>query len=516
VATSPARPDLSQFEGEPNMRLKIIAGNLAVVVLLGLAAFIIVGGQLRGELLKRLDNNIGNDRELFERSFRLSALEFVDLVNTRAGEPQLRDVFGGLDLESKRKRAFEAAESTAAWLSDPARGGRGGPDIVVIVDETGKALARNGAVNVMFGKVLLPQLPALSGVLESGRAAHDVWLEDQQKKVLQTAMAPIRAAESGNVLGALIVGYDLSNGIAQREAKVLRRDVAFVTEGNIYSSSLEGGSAKALQGYLFGPAAASTNAILGGQSSTSQIWSTSLEGSEYIGVTSRLPMAPSLPVAFAVLGNRTAQLEVVSVVNVILIMMVLGALLVVAYGFVIGNAVMRPIEQIEEGVLAVINGRTDIRLEIQSAELGGLAFRINQLLNVFTGTEEGTEDEQGRVSMRPKAGDWKDAAFADAPAAGGAASGGGAINPDEPIDDPALAARLAAESEASYNQRVYDEYAAAKQALGESVANIPAERFAQRLSGRAAALAKKHGCRLVRFQVESRDGQVLLRPVLIN
>ena len=60
-------------------------------------------------------------------------------MTQRAGERQLRDVFAGLDLVSRRTRAYDAAEATAAWLADPARGGRGRPDIVVIVDETGKA-----------------------------------------------------------------------------------------------------------------------------------------------------------------------------------------------------------------------------------------------------------------------------------------------------------------------------------------------------------------------------------------
>jgi HAMP domain-containing protein len=202
-------------------------------------------------------------------------------------------------------------------------------------------------------------------------------------------------------------------------------------------------------------------------------------------------------------------------VNVILVLMVLGAVLVIAYGFVIGNTIMRPIEEIEEGVLAVINGRTDTRLEVASPELGGLAFRINQLLNVFTGTAESTEDEQGRVSMPPSAADWKDAAFADA-AVPAPASKAASSNPDEPIEDPALAARLGAEDEAAYSKRIYDEYVAAKQKLGENVSNIPQDRFLQRLGARGTALAQKHGCRLVRFHVETGNDQVVLRPVLIR
>jgi hypothetical protein len=359
------------------MRLKIIAGNLAVVILLGLSAYLFVSGRLTSDVLSRLEGKIGSDRELFERSFRLSALEFLDLVSARAGERQVRDVFAGLDENSRRTRAYEAAEATAGWLSDPARGRRGGPDIVVIVDETGKAIARNGARNVMFGQVLLPQIPALGQALRDGMPRHDVWLEEQEKKLLQTAVAPIRG-DSGSVLGALIVGYDLSNGVARREGQMLDRDIAFLIEGKVYSSSLEGGAARALREYMFGPAATTTNGVLGGQTRASEQWRATLEGDDYTGLTARLPMTASYPVAFAVLGNRTEQLRMVSVVDVILILTVLGAVLVLLYGFMIGNTIMRPIEEIEEGVLAVINGRTDLRLEVTSPELGGLAFRSHQ------------------------------------------------------------------------------------------------------------------------------------------
>jgi hypothetical protein len=494
------------------MRLKIIAGNLAVVVLLGLTAYAFVNGQLQKSLLGHLDHKLGSDRELFERSFRLSALEFVDMVAQRAGERQLRDVFGGLDLDSRRTRAYDASEATATWLADPARGDRGGPDIVVIVDETGKAIARNGARNVMFGKLLTPQLPALAAALRDGRPGHDMWLEDQEHKLLETAIAPIHS-DAGTTLGALIVGYDLSNGMARRAGAMLDRDIAFLNDGNVYSSSLEGSAARDLRAYLFGPNAQSTNGVLGGQNSVSRMWRATVGGQEYSGITARLPLTPSHPVAYAVLGNRSAQLDTLSVVNVILMLTGLGAVLVVLYGFMIGSTIMRPIEEIEEGVLAVINGRTDLRLETKSAELGGLAFRINQLLNVFTGTEEQTEDEEGRVSLPPSAGAWRDAAFNDAPAGGAAKS---AANPDEPLEDPALAQKLGAEDEAAYERRVYGEYVAAKQALGENVSNIPQDRFMQRLSGRASALAQKHGCRIVRFHVETRGDQVLLRPVLIR
>jgi hypothetical protein len=505
------------------MRLKIVAGNLAVVVLLGLAAYFTVSSQVRNLRVNEVDASIDNNRILFDRSYRLSTLEFEARVAERAVTRQMRDIFGGLDLDSRRTRAYEAAEATFAWFADPARGGRGSPEIVVVVDETGVAVARNGARNVLFGTPLAQAIPALARTLKTGDSQHDVWLETEQNKVLQTAVAPIRG-EAGSLLGALIVGYDLSNGFAANEAKLLNRDVAFIVDGKIYSSSLDGAASRDLRAALFGNVQGPTTKALLAAPGASQPWRASLDGEEYTGVTARLPLAQSVPIAFAVLGNRTEATQIANVANVILVMLVIGGLLVVVYGFAIGTSIMRPIEQIEEGVLQVINGRTDLRLETDSAELGGLAFRINQLLNVFTGTEEASEDEDGKISVPPSEGHWKDAAFSDttrgnstsnlnnAVAATPASSGGA----EDVVDDPKLAGELARETEETYQDRLYKEYVQAKESLGENVSNIPKDRFWQRLTGRAEALVQKHGCRMVRFQVHTLDNQVVLRPVLIR
>jgi hypothetical protein len=56
---------------------------------------------------------------------------------------------------------------------------------------------------------------------------------------------------------------------------------------------------------------------------------------------------------------------------------------------------------------------------------------------------------------------------------------------------------------------------AAKQAAGENVANISQDKFVQRLKSNEQALTKKHGCRMVRFQVDVKGSQVNLKPVII-
>lgn len=500
------------------MRLKIIAGNLLVVLAIGLISFIVVRSQVEQGLSDEIVAQISNDHVLFSRSWRLSSIEFLDNVRDRASTQDVRAALGAIDVESKRRRAFAAVESVSEWFRDPARGRGGAPDIVAITDETGKVVARSTDINRMFGQSLVQALPPLAQALRDGTPRHDVWLKTDENKLLQTGVAPIRS-DQGAILGALIVGYDLSNGLAQAESRVLGRDVAFVVEGNVYSSSLPGTVVAPLKAHLFGPLQADTQAALN-EGAASRPWSASLGTGDYVGVVSGLPMASATKVAFVVLENRSERLALVSATNVILILLVLGVIAVLVYGFIIGTSFLRPMEQIEEDVLAVINGRTDRRIDIKSSEFGGLAYRINQLINVFTGVAE--EDDDGRVSHPgPPGGSW-DASLGEgtpgqgaaAAAAAVAATGGGAAS--DVVDDPEVAAKLAAEPEDAYYTRIYQEYVAAKQAVGEDVSNIPQERFIQRLKGNESSLAQKHGSRAVRFLVQTRGNQVVLRPVLIR
>jgi len=492
------------------MRLKIIAGNLVAVLLLGLISFFVVRSQLTSGLEAEVDSTIANDAQVIERSWRLSGIEFTSLVSDRAATREARDVFAALNEDQRRTRGYEAAERLGTWFADPSRRGAI-PDLVLFTDETGKILARNADRNGMYNVILTTQLPALRAVLERGTELTDVWRKNDENKVMQVAAAPIRS-EAGSVIGALVVAYDVSNGYASSESRLIDREVAFVSDQRVYSSSLSTERAEALKTFLFSDAqrGATTQALGGGANPAP--FRTTLGGDDYIGALGRLPNTESAAVAFVVLGNRTEASAAASSTNIVLILTVLFALIVIGYGFAIGTQLLRPIEQIEEGLLAVVNGRTDLRLDVQSTELGGLAYRINQLLNVFTGVQEASEDEAGRVSSPPDQAAWKDQAFAEGAAAGGGGGGGGAA---EPIDDPEIAARLEAEPEDAYLARVYREYVAAKQAAGENIA-IPQDKFGQRLKGNADAVSKKHGCRMVRFQVQARGTEVILRPVLIK
>lgn len=503
------------------MRLKIIAGNLVAVLLVAVVSYVVTRGQLESAIGARLDAEVDDDRTLFDRSWRLSASEFVERTADGARTDEVRDVFGGLDVDSRRRRAHAAANRISQWFADPSRGRAGAPDVVVVTDETGTVLARDTDPNRMFQRKLARRLGTLRQTLSDGTPRHDVWVKEDERKVLQTAMAPIRN-ETGTILGALVVGYELSNGLAANEAAVLGREVAFIAEGHVYGSSLSRAQVDGLQAALFdgGPLVDETARVLAAEGAVAGPWRLELGDDRFDGITASLPLSPSTDVAFVLLVNRSAAMAPASATLVILLMGLIGVVLVVVYGFVLGGALTRPIEQLEEGVLAIINGHTERRLDIESNELGGLASMINQLVNVFTGTVE--EDAEGRVSSPPS----PPQAFGEAWAAGGEASPAAAAAPPRPapaaagggdvIDDPGIASALAAEDEEAYFERIFREYIAAKQSLNEDVSKITKERFIQRLQGNQVALAKKHGCRMVRFQVETRGGQVALKTVLIR
>ncbi|HEY6879658.1 MAG TPA: MXAN_5187 C-terminal domain-containing protein, partial [Polyangiales bacterium] len=451
----------------------------------------------------------------------------VDDVKQRSADADLRNVFSALDEEGRRTRAYEASERSSQWFADPARGPRGRPHVVLITDDTGKVLARDQDRNRMYGSHLEGSLSAVRAALADGEARHDVWKKDDEGKLLEFAVAVIHG-DRGQIVGSLVVAYDLSNGLAQSEGKRLGgRDVAFLVDDKVYSSSLDETVAKQLRSYLFGDAKAITSAAIGG--TVSAPWIAAAGDTEFAGVLAPLPEARSTKVAYAVLADRTeGAKEAAEPTRIILALTLVFALVVLAYGFMVGNSIVGPIEEIEEGVLAAINGNTEVRLDTSNPDLGGLAYRINQLLNVFTGVQEAAaEDDEEQGANASASADWKDdgelaeSSAAAAPAAPAAVAAPAPVAPaavaapGEPLDDPALAAKLEKEPAEAYYKRVFNEYAQAKRTQGESF-SVPEDRFTQRLKGNEAALAQKHGARAVRFLVQTHEGQVLLQPVLIK
>ena len=483
------------------MRLKLIAGNLVIVLLVGLGSYLVVRTQLRSELSRRLEDSIGDDSELFARSWRADGARLAEGVGNRATSNSVRNVFTALGEANQRRRAFEAAQEVSKWFQDPARGRGERPHIVAVIDETGRVIARDTDRNRMYGDPLLSSVPVLRRVLQRGASKYGVWA--YQDKLLQVGVAAVRN-DQGGVVGALLVGYDLSNGFAKQEARLIGHDLLFVMGERIYSTSTAVDVRDALQDALYSPPLDNgTLAALQGKPTLP--WMTTLSGDEYVGITAALPMARGVEAAYVILADHAKHTALAGIANMILWLTLLGIAGVAIYGYIIANSLMDPIEQMEDDILAVINGRGDIRLDVDTPELGGLSYRVNQMINLFTGVAE--EDEEGRAVT--SSGGWESVSASNS----GSASGPSARS-RVTADDPEASA-LAAVPEGQYYAQLYKDYVAAKQAVGEDVSSISETRFIERIKGNAAHLIKKHEAQMVRFKVETIGNQVNLKPVVI-
>jgi len=107
------------------------------------------------------------------------------------------------------------------------------------------------------------------------------------------------------------------------------------------------------------------------------------------------------PVILAVSSDSPIDLS--SVLMSVAGMAVLGLILVAIVGWLLGNYISRPVEELEDGLLRILNGQTNLRFEIEHDVLGGLVFRINTLLNQLMNVEEDNTDDEGRPSLAPSA-----------------------------------------------------------------------------------------------------------------
>ncbi|MCS6857658.1 MAG: hypothetical protein NZM37_08100 [Sandaracinaceae bacterium] len=475
------------------MRAKIIAGNVLAVLILGLVSYGWAKASIEAELLAEVDGRIARDFELLGRSLRWRIRELGALVVAQAASKGARDVFGAIDESGRRQRAFEVCQRVAAWFGDPARGLGGRPDIVAIVDDRGHVVARDTDVNAMFGVDLSASVPGLAQAL-AGAADVGVWEFTQDNKMIHVGVAPI-LDEEGKILGALLVGYDFSNGLAREESRLFDREVAFIWGERVYASSFEGSQTLELQSALNQNLKSAVQTAREQQIPTSPFL-VRFKGEEMIGVLGPLPFSEGKAV-LGVFASRTAQLLKASSLQLLLLFSLVGILVVLAYGFLIANSLLRPITMVEDDLLTIMNGRFDHRVTVPEGELGGIAYRINQLLNIFTQTVE--TDERGVVISGPAL--EQDKALE--------------LGGEKTEEDRGLIERLAQEPEDAYYDRLYREYIAAKEAVGENVSHITKDKFIQRVRANEQNLMKKQGCRMVRFRVETQGTQVNLKPVFI-
>ncbi len=467
------------------MRLKIIVVNALIMAVVGILGFVLCSAAIvgvasnRNELLPEATHDVQGAAARFE----LDGLEAERWLAVKVEDPGFADIF---DVGSPQARA-DAATARADKVFGEMRAQpafvRCVPTLVGIIDAAGRLVGRN-ASSMQRGEDFASRYPALKASLTTGVSASELWLD---KDRFLASFVPIRKA--GKVLGLLVAARPLNDELTRVSDAITGRGlgIAVIAGDNVNLVADIGDVFKGTSAIEVKPLV--TSALQSGQASVAPFANSyvaaaplRLIGDGRAAIVSAHPLSlVKDPTALAWPALAAAGV---------------GLFLVVIAGWLLGGYIATPIAALEEGLLAVLNGQNDRRFEMQHAELGGLAFRIDQLLNELMGVDEDTTDADGRSSKPPMA-----AHFADAMGVDGT--------------NEARRAQLAGLTDQDYLAKLYREYIAAKEQLGQPTSHIDQQSFDARIRGMEEQSLASYG-RRVRYVVEVRGSEVTLLAVPVG
>ena len=473
------------------MRIKIIAVNALIVAMVGLLSFLLVRAALSSAAGNKdqLTQEAQNDVNGAASRLQLDGLRAERWLAAAAAEPATLDALSKASLSARGEAATRRCEELFSKMKNAPLFDKNVPTLVALVDSSGKIVGRNGT-NMNRGDDMAAMYAGLRSTLKTGQSGSDIWYEKDRYLASYVAVHDT----SGAIIGALVAGRPLNDTLARASEATTGRSLELVVpKGDGFDVvGHSGGDSKALDDAVAGPAKEMLKNALAHQQTDNV-----REGDLLIAASplssfedgKRALLLAAAPASLIADPSGLALLPIFGAVAV-------GIILVIVGGWLLGAYITRPINMLEEGLLAILNGQADKRFELDHAELGGLAFRIDQLLNQLMGVEEDTTDAEGRVSVAPSANHFNDAMAVDDKRM---------TQPSETMDPDAIR-RLAAEAPAQYYARIYREYVTAKKAVGEPTDHITEQAFAARIQGMEQEAAQKYG-RPVRYQVQARGNK---------
>ncbi|KYF50966.1 MXAN_5187 C-terminal domain-containing protein [Sorangium sp. So ce854] len=479
------------------MRGKIIAVFAVIVLMVGGLAYALARASLGqiaspGEAPRALAAAMAQ--------LQVDGLVLERWLASHASDPRLRQPFNAGTAPARAEAATSAANAVREAVAASPELARTPPSLVVLVDTKGVVLGRNASA-LMRGDNLGAVYPSLMRAIEQGVTGSDVWVSRARNEQLLASYAPIRS-DAGQIVGAVAVGTALND---ERLTNASER-----TSGRLLVVAMQSGDgldvvakSRDVPPPLVAALTASPakDSALRALSSGRMVDIGGLSG-EYSAVAHALDGYGDgrRAVLLSIAPVRTPGLAG-SLLWPLLGVTALGLVLVVVAAYFLDAYISQPVSEIEDGLLAIMNGRTDLRFGIEHAELGGLVFRLNSLLNQLLGVQEDETDAEGRPSRAPTSASFRDALEVDERMA--------ALSPGE---IPADAKALLEEPEDAYYARVFAEYIAAKRSLGDPVDHITRDAFVARLKASEQELGQKHG-KPMRYKVEVRGKEIVLLAV---
>ena len=414
------------------MKAKIIIPNILVVLFLGIGLYVYLSVVLQRQSQADMSRQLKSLAVLFTRSEALRGQEQLREVTRLSMTQMVTSAFRALPLEQMPeedtaaydarlreawfKSALKSVETVAVTLESRVRV----PALVFITDRNGVVLARTTTPNACpAGKNVANALPVVKRALD-GEPGFTVWSvnkspfdgDDTQANhvctlmnagLMETAAVPVWG-QGDKVVGTLVVGWDVSNGMASDKASELGMALAIVQNGDVYSTSFSTDAEREQLDHEIdaGPASRQLKRVYAG-SKAQNPFELVVGGNTYLAFPAALIDTPkNEKLAFLFLASESESSFWLQLKIPVIVFIMFTMLCLFVVGILLGGHFMKPVIEIEEGVLRIINGDTDYRFDVVSDEVGGLSYRINQLVNVLTendadenGEEEGEVERDG-------------------------------------------------------------------------------------------------------------------------
>jgi hypothetical protein len=477
------------------MRIKLIAVYASIVAIVALLAFLLVRSALsvatsnKDQLTAGAENNVNGAASRLQ----LDGLRAERWLAAAAHEPAVVEALSKATASARAEAATSRCDDLVSRMKNSSLFERNVPTLVALVDAGGRIVGRNGS-NLGRGDELSGVYAGLKATLTTGQSGSDIWYERDR----YLASYVVVRDDGGRTVGGLVIGRPLNDTLSRvSEATTGRPLILVVPKGDAFDVIAH--SAQQAQALDESVTTAAKDTL---RNSLSHQQTDMVRDGDLLIASSPLTAFGEGQRALLVAAAPASLIPDPSMLTLLPIAgaLAIGLLLVVVAGWLLGNYITRPINMLEEGLLAILNGQTDKRFELDHPELGGLAFRIDQLLNQLMGVEEDTTDAEGRVSISGNPASYTESLEDE--------RSGGTMEPE-------AVQRLAAEPAAHYYARIFKEYIAAKSAIGESTSHITEATFTARIQSMEADAGQKYG-RPVRYQVQARNKEVILLAVPLS
>ncbi|HEY5374582.1 MAG TPA: cache domain-containing protein, partial [Polyangiaceae bacterium] len=358
------------------MRWKIIIVNAGIVIVVGLLTYVLLATSLKDVLANQAERKreVAQALRAADSQLALDALRMERWLESNATAPSVHAVLAGGTADARSEAATaEANRLRDAAVSEPMFA-KMAPSLVLIVDAQGVAVGRNGSA-LMRGENVAAAYPSLAESLKSGHTASALWLNHKRQEQMLTSYAPLRG-DNGAVVGALVVGTPLNDERMTRTSDLTSGHTLLleaVSDANeIVADSAAPADVVTAAGQANVASAAKQALSSGGVVTVDAVGAGQLFGAVpldgYSGETKGVIIAAVPASLVDSLGGLLWPVFAVAG---------LGVLLVVVGGVLLGNYISGPISELEDGLLAIINGNSELRFQLEHEELGGLVFRIN-------------------------------------------------------------------------------------------------------------------------------------------